>query len=160
MNSPPLWVFCLSFQGFFDHFLFSLGFASVFDQISIKIVLLKRNHLQITIKFPSAHIIRHLYYYFKPCWCKFCGILEFSPWVLGFFSEFWVFPWVLHFLEIEFYSKCRISKPGLMQKKIVQKKEEITTRYVPKSFRYLVDKKTFLGLRGNVPSEVFTQVAH
>ena len=47
-----------------------------------------------------------------------------------------------------------------MQKKIVQKKEEITTRYVPKSFRYLVDEKTFLGLRGNVPSEVFTQVAH
>ena len=113
MNSPPLWVFCLSFQGFFDHFLFSLGFASVFDQISIKIVLLKRNHFQITIKFPSAHIIRHLYYYFKPCWCKFCGILEFSPWVLGFFSEFWVFPWVLHFLEIDFYSKCRIFKPVL-----------------------------------------------
>ena len=116
MNSPPLWVFCLSFQGFFDHFLFSLGFASVFDQISIKIVLLKRNHLQITIKFLSAHIIRHLYYYFKPCWCKFCGILEFSPWVLGFFSEFWVFPWVLHFLEIEFYSKCGFSKPVLVKK--------------------------------------------
>ena len=109
MNSPPLWVFCLSFQGFFDHFLFSLGFASVFDQISIKIVLLKRNHLQITIKFLSAHIIRHLYYYFKPCWCKFCGMLEFSPWVLVFSLFYGAFTWVCAF----FFDKCRNSKLDL-----------------------------------------------
>ena len=38
---------------------------------------------------------------------KFCRILEFYSWVIEFF------PWVLSFFLLEFFSKCRISKPAL-----------------------------------------------
>ena len=92
-----------------------------------------------TINFPLKHTSTHFcmhFVMFNLLWSGICLDLEFPSWVLGlFYLEFWVFPWVLDFLEFEFFSKCQISKPGLnmflkMLKQAHRKNQEVKKKWV------------------------------
>ena len=114
MDLPPLWVLGLSFLGFFVNINFQWEFFMSFWLNFLQNCTFKKKTFLDNIKL-STHKLNLTFI------LLFSTLLEQNlpnPWFLfmsfGIFPlEFWVFPWVLHFLEFEFYSKCRISKPDL-----------------------------------------------
>ena len=114
MDLPPLWVLGLSFLGFFCQYQFSMGVFHEFLTKSPTKMYFKKNPFLDNIKL-STHKFNLTFI------LLFSKLLELNlpnPWVFSlsfriFPREFWVFPWVLHFLEFEFYSKWRISKPAV-----------------------------------------------
>ena len=85
MDSPPLWVFDLSFQGFFVPFNFLWEFLMSFWLNLLQNCTFKKNPFLVSIKLSTHNLIWHLFCYFQHCWSKICWILEFSPGVWGFF---------------------------------------------------------------------------